>query len=181
MNLHDDSSFRPIMCPVWYTLSAVGITGPLFLRENGNSERYGGLQGKRLAVFFFARNGMWSQRNVFQQDGARSHTANIILDDLNSHVHDRIISNRYPGRSAIGWLWSRYSPDVNLCDCFCGEFFRIMSIAIVLKLSQICKVKDAPLPKILVPMFWGQHCSHRPRVFENRVLRKIFGPKYTRN
>jgi hypothetical protein len=67
------------------------------------------------------------------QDGAWSYTANTVLDILNSHFLDRIISNCYLGRSRVRWPWLRYCSYINPYD----DFFRIMSIAVVLNVPQI--------------------------------------------
>jgi hypothetical protein len=56
------------------------------------------------------------------QDGARLHTANVLLDFLHDTFNSRAISNQLPDRFAHGQNWPQKSPDLNPCDCYLWRF-----------------------------------------------------------
>lgn len=55
---------------------------------------------------------------VFQQDGASSHTAKNTLDLLKKYFNERIISNK------LDTFWPPYSPDLNCCDFFLWGYLK---------------------------------------------------------
>jgi hypothetical protein len=65
-----------------------------------------------------------SEKHFFQQDGARPHTANAVLDVLNENFDGSVLSNRFPERFGCGWSWPPYSSDVNPCDYFLWGFLK---------------------------------------------------------
>ena len=62
---------------------------------------------------------MDSQR--FMQDGATTHTANIVMDFLYETFGDRVLSRRYPDCRVN---WSAHSPDLNPCDFFLWGYLK---------------------------------------------------------
>ena len=54
------------------------------------------------------------QSVIFQQDGARAHTANMIMAWLDTYFGDRVLSHRF----IQGMEWSPVSPDLSPCDFF---------------------------------------------------------------
>ncbi|KDR14426.1 hypothetical protein L798_11743 [Zootermopsis nevadensis] len=68
--------------------------------------------------------GLPMQTQWFMQDGARPHTANMVLDFLHETFDLRVISHRFPERHEGGKMWPPHSPDINLCDFFMWGFFK---------------------------------------------------------
>jgi hypothetical protein len=58
------------------------------------------------------------------QDGARSHTANIVLDLLHDIFDSHIVSKRFPDRFRCGQNWPPNSPDLSQCDYFLWGFLK---------------------------------------------------------
>jgi hypothetical protein len=58
------------------------------------------------------------------QDGARPHTANVVLDFLHDTFDLHVISNRFPDRFACGQNWPPNSPDLNTCNYFLRRFLK---------------------------------------------------------
>jgi hypothetical protein len=58
------------------------------------------------------------------QDGARPHTANVVLDFLHDIFDSHVISNRFPDRFACAQNWPPNSPDLNPCDYFLWGFLK---------------------------------------------------------
>jgi hypothetical protein len=52
------------------------------------------------------------------------HIANTLLDVLNEHFDDRVLSNHFPERFGYGWSWPPYYPDLNPCDYFLWGFLK---------------------------------------------------------
>ena len=75
-----------------------------------------------------------SSRRLFwwQQDGATSHTANVVLDFVKEKFRGRVISRR----SEIGW--PPYSPDLNPLDYFLWGYVE----------SQVRRVKPATIDEL---------------------------------
>ena len=48
------------------------------------------------------------------QDGARPHTANVVLDFLYETFNLPVTSRRFPERHEGGKLWPPHRPDINL-------------------------------------------------------------------
>jgi hypothetical protein len=51
---------------------------------------------------FLQRKGISFKETLFQQDGVWPHTANAVLDVLNKHLDDRVLSNRFPEQFRYG-------------------------------------------------------------------------------
>lgn len=100
---------------VWAAISSHGLIGPF--EEIVNSERYLSMLRNNFIPQLLATalpfNTQW-----FMQDGARPHTANIVLDFLHEIFGTRVISLRFPGRFNGGQFWPPNSPDLNPCDFF---------------------------------------------------------------
>lgn len=62
--------------------------------------------------------------HFFMQDGARPHTARIVLEYLSEVFNERVISNRYPENFQRGFSWPAYSPDLNPCDFFLWGYLK---------------------------------------------------------
>lgn len=105
---------------VWCGISRIGIIGPYFFEENDravtvNSDRYLVM----LQEFFQpAFEGMEFEGSWFQQDGATSHTARVVMDYLRRVFPERLISLR-------GHLnWPARSPDLAPCDFFLWGYLK---------------------------------------------------------
>ena len=62
---------------------------------------------------------------IFQQDGARAHTANMVVNWLDTLFGDRVLSSR----CVQGIEWSPVSPDLNPCDFFLWvSFLKIINL-----------------------------------------------------
>ena len=112
--LHE-SALHPEKITVWYGLWAGGINGPYFFRDD--QDRHVTVNGKRyrsmITEYFLPQlDDMVFEDIWFQQDGARSHTANITINFLGSKFRERIISRNSP----VGWL--RRSCDLTPLDYF---------------------------------------------------------------
>lgn len=102
---------------VWCAISSHGIIGPFFFNDTVNSARYMDmLENTFLPQLYTTRLPMETQ--WFMQDGARPHTANVVLDFLHEHFGHRVMSNRFPERFQEGSIWPPHSPDINPCDFF---------------------------------------------------------------
>jgi hypothetical protein len=64
----------------------------------------------------------------FMQDGAMLHTANVMLDFLNTVFGPRIMLNCCPDHHNCGNSWPSLSPDLNPCDFFLWGFLKEMMI-----------------------------------------------------
>ena len=64
----------------------------------------------------------------FMQDGAMLHTANVMLDFLNTVFGTRIMLNCCPDHHNCGNSWPSLSPDLNPCDFFLWGFLKEMMI-----------------------------------------------------
>ncbi|KAJ4438672.1 hypothetical protein ANN_14619 [Periplaneta americana] len=139
---------------------------------------------------FFLWGRMVNENTQFQQDGAKSHTARISTDAVNAFFPSRVISRN--GDIA----WPPRSPDLTVCDCFLWRYLKTKVFGgnpprTIAALKQPIREEVA---EILVNMlgrvmqqfvdrleecvrFNGGHLADRLRVFENKVLRKIFGAK----
>jgi hypothetical protein len=64
----------------WLAISSHGLLGPIFFEETLNSEHYLSMLHSRFVPHHAA--GLPLQTQCFIQDGARSHTGNVVLDFL---------------------------------------------------------------------------------------------------
>jgi hypothetical protein len=89
---------------VWVAVSSHGLLGPIFFEETVNrvnSERCLSMLCNTFVPHLLA-TGLSLQIQWFMQDGARTHTANIVLDFLYDTFNSHVISNRFPNRFACG-------------------------------------------------------------------------------
>ena len=120
--VHEVESFGPKVC-VWAAMSSHGIIGPFFFNDTVNSVRYNDM----LLNFFIPQllaRGLPMNTQWFMQDGARPHTANLVLDLLHENFENRVMSNRFPERFHGGSMWPPHSPDLNPCDFFLWGFMK---------------------------------------------------------
>jgi hypothetical protein len=60
----------------------------------------------------------------FQQDGARLHAANEVLDELHDMFGSRVLSNRFPEPFGCGRSWPPCSLDMNPNDYFLWVYLK---------------------------------------------------------
>jgi hypothetical protein len=58
------------------------------------------------------------------QEGARLHTANVVLDCLHDNFDSGVIWNWFPDSFTCGQNWPPNSPDLNPCDYFLYGFLK---------------------------------------------------------
>lgn len=119
--IHMKDTYGEKVC-VWVAMSSHGIIGPFFFDATVTGERYLDM----LRNQFFPQlmsSGLPLQTQWFMQDGARPHTANVVLDFLHERLGLRVLSNRFPERYG-GGMWPPHSPDINPCDFFLWGFLK---------------------------------------------------------
>lgn len=117
------SPLHPRKVMAWCAISKRGIIGPFFFEGTVTSQVYLNM----LETFFIPelrRRRIPLRHQWFQQDGARPHTTNEVLDFLNQKFGNRVISNRFPDRFGGGFLWPPTSPDLNPCDFYLWGFLK---------------------------------------------------------
>jgi hypothetical protein len=100
---------------LWVTISSHGLLGPIFFEEIAKSERYLSVLPNTFVPHCLA-TGLPLQTQWFMQDGARLHSANVVLDLLHDTFNSRVISNQCPDRFTCGQNWPFSSPDLNPHD-----------------------------------------------------------------
>jgi hypothetical protein len=75
-------------------------------------------------VPYFLATGLSLQTQWFMQDGARLHTANVVLDILHDTFNLHVISNQFPDHFTCGQNWPPDSPDLNPHDYFVWGFLK---------------------------------------------------------
>ena len=96
-------------CTAWVAISRPGIIGPFWFGNDFgetvtvNKERYTVVLNKFWRALG-ARRSVRREEQWFQQDGATTHTANIIMEWLDRRFADRLISRRRVPE------WSPHSP-----------------------------------------------------------------------
>lgn len=120
--LHETSLF-PQKITVWCALSSKGII-EVILHQNVTSQSYITLLENDFIPALIGIGDNCLNEDWFMQDGARPHTANVVLDYLNEFFGNRIISNRYPERFNSGFNWPPRSPDLNPCDFFLWGYLK---------------------------------------------------------
>lgn len=116
-----ESPLFPKRITMWCAFSSKGIHS-VVVRENVNSERYLNLLQNQFLPYLEETNEL--DNAYFMQDGARPHTAHIVLDFLEEIFDERVISNLYPERYRKGFSWPAYSPDLNPCDFFLWGYLK---------------------------------------------------------
>ncbi len=88
------TELHPKWVTVWAALSAKGIIGLFFTDKTVIGPWYQKLLNKQVIPKMRKRRDC--KRIIFQQDGAKVHTANETLDLLRRIFSKHVISNRYP-------------------------------------------------------------------------------------
>ncbi len=116
-------ALHPRRTTVWCALSSSGIIGPVFIHENINSELYINVLNRN---FIPALQGMGVNMSEtwFMQDGARPHRTQSVLELLNEHFGEKIISLDSFRLVGEGIDWAPYSPDLNPCDYFLWGYLK---------------------------------------------------------
>ena len=115
---------HPLKTTAWCAISAKGIIGPFFVHEIITADRYRNLILDPFLDDLNQQDEINIDSAFFQQDGARPHTANRILDFIHESFGSRVLSNRYPERFDEGHQWPPYSPDLNPCDYFLWGYLK---------------------------------------------------------
>ena len=117
-----ETFLHPQRVTVWCAISKHGIFGPEFIEGTVTSKSYSKLLTEEVIPVFQGLNIL--ETAYFQQDGAKPHTSNSVLDILYEHFGGRIVSNRFPKRFDCGFQWPPYSPDLNPCDYFLWGYLK---------------------------------------------------------
>jgi hypothetical protein len=96
--------------------STHGLLGPVCFEETVSSERYLSLLRNTSAPHLLA-TALPLQTQWFMHDGARPHTANVVLDFLHDNFDSRVIPNRFSDGFACGQNWPPNSPDLIIQAC----------------------------------------------------------------
>lgn len=117
----NESPLFPKRVTIWAGMSSKGIHFQV-LHENVTSISYMDL----LRTWFipYLQESGEIDNAFFMQDGARPHTANMVLAYLCEVFDERVISNRYPEVFQKGFSWPPYSPDLNPCDYFLWGYLK---------------------------------------------------------
>ena len=107
---------HPQRVTVWYAVSSEVIIGPIFIKGAVTSEKYQELLQRDF--FPLIRRQRLIQDYWFQQDGARPHRTQQVLESLNTTFHGHLITLDYDKVTDRGIEWPPYSPDLNCCDFF---------------------------------------------------------------
>lgn len=107
---------------MWCAISTHGIIPFVVKDKTVNSENYLELLRKKFVPKLRQMDIL--KNSWFMQDGARPHTAVVVLNYLKRIFNDRVISNRYPEVCDMGLEWSPYSPDLNPCDYFLWGYLK---------------------------------------------------------
>lgn len=108
---------------VWVAMSSHGIIGPFFFDDTVTSQRYLDMLRNQFFPQLMAKS-LPMHTQWFMQDGARPHTANVVLDFLHERLGLNVMSNRFPERYEGGRMWPPHSPDINPCDFFLWGFLK---------------------------------------------------------
>jgi hypothetical protein len=103
---------------MWVVISSHGLQGPIFFEETVKSERYLSMLRNAFVPHLFATY------LPFMQDGARPHTADVVLDFLRGTFDSCVISNRFGDRFACGQIWPPNIPDFDPRDYFLWGFLK---------------------------------------------------------
>ncbi len=71
-----------------------GLISPIFVEKNVDGPVYQKILKKEVFPHFTVMKKF--SKFWFQQDGAKSHTADLTLDSVEIHFTKRVISNRFP-------------------------------------------------------------------------------------
>jgi hypothetical protein len=122
--IHEKGAYE-LQITVWVAISSHRLLGPIFFEETVNSERYLSMLCNTSVPHLLA-TGLTSQTQWFMQDGARPHTANVVLDFLHDTFNSHVTSNRFPHCFACGQNWPPNSPYLCPCDYFLWGFLKEM-------------------------------------------------------
>jgi hypothetical protein len=105
---------------VGVAVSSHGLIGPIFCEETVNNGRYVSMLHNTFVPHLLAT----LQTQWCLQDGARPHTANVVLIFLHDTFDSRVISDRLPDRFSCGQNWTLNSPYLRSCDYFLWGFLK---------------------------------------------------------
>jgi hypothetical protein len=97
----------------WCALPNWGIVGPIFFYHTVTADHYLHVHQDE-----FLPSLVNFGETFFNQDGAWAYTVNVVLDVLNEHSGDSVLSTHFPEWSRCGRFWPSYSPHFNPCDYF---------------------------------------------------------------
>jgi hypothetical protein len=120
--IHENVHHAPRIT-VWVAISSHGLLWPIFFEETVNSDRYLSMLRNTFLPHLLAI-GLSLQTQWFMQNGARSHTANVVLNFLHDTSDLRVISNQFPDRFSCGQNWPTNNPDLNPRDYFFDDSLR---------------------------------------------------------
>ena len=106
----------PRRVTVWCAMSSELIIGPIFIDGSVTSEKY--LELLERDFFPVIRRKRLVQGYWYQQDGARPHRTQQVLESLSAIFHGLLIALDYDRVTDRGLEWPPYSPDLNCCDFF---------------------------------------------------------------
>jgi hypothetical protein len=108
---------------VWVAISSHSLIGPIFFSETVNSQQYlHMLQNDFLPQLMVTQLPIGTQ--WFMQDGATPHTANVVLNFLNTIFSPHIMLHHYSQGHNCGHFWPPLSPDLNPCGFFLWGFLK---------------------------------------------------------
>ena len=135
-----EKSAHPLYVTVWCAMSSKGIIGPYFF-ENSNQEKtiVNQINYQNMIENYFVPKlkdlvGENFNNQIFQQDGASSHTAKKTLDLLKKYFDERIISNKLEN------FWPPYSPELNICDFYLWGYLKDSVFSN--KIDNCCELKE---------------------------------------
>lgn len=108
---------------VWAAMSGRRLLGPFFFHDNINSESYLDML-RDYAIPQLREGAMCTRDQWFQQDGARPHTTQTVLNFLNLAFGGHVVSNRFPETFQTVFKWPPYSPDLNPPDFFLWGYLK---------------------------------------------------------
>jgi len=120
--LHEEENYGAKV-NVWTTISTHGIIGPFFFHDTVTKERYKDMLENNFISQLLA-TGLPIHTQWFMQDGARPHTAILVLDFLYETFNLHVMSHRFPEHHEGGKLWPPHSSDINPCDFFLWRFLK---------------------------------------------------------
>ncbi len=129
----EEEQFHPKKLTVWAGLSSHGIIGPDCLCEMVTLESYHKLLSEY--VIPELENQKHLKNAIFQQDGAKLHTTDVILMLLRKTSKKCVFSNGFPRFFNCGWLCPLL-PDLNPCHYFLRGYLKHKFIEIIWKCSK---------------------------------------------
>jgi hypothetical protein len=107
----------------WIAMSSHSLIGSIFLNETVNSEQYLHVLQNDFRPQLTATQ-MPLHTQLFMQNSITPHTANTVLDFLDTTFSLCIISHHYPDHHNCEHFWPPHSPDAKPCDYFLWGFLK---------------------------------------------------------